>query len=145
MQITPKRRYQPTYYIHADSHLHTHYVGRQPAALHCPVDDASSQNRRRYNFIAVQIGLRFMSVIYKAPPPTPSPLYSQFHFISVGLPHHLTNPPPTSSNRSMSCQFCGVTLFDLSTYFPQPTLWHVSVPTSQCPLQDACSSVYTVR
>ena len=92
LQVAPKRWYQPTYYIHANSHLHTHYVGRQPTALHCPVDDAISQNRLRYNFIAAQIGLHFMSVIYKAPPPTP--LYSQFHFISVGLPHHLTNPPP---------------------------------------------------
>ena len=70
-QVAPKRWHQPTYYIHADRHRHTHYV-HQPTALHCPVDDASSQNCRRYNFIAVKIGLHFMSVIYKAPPSTPT-------------------------------------------------------------------------
>jgi hypothetical protein len=135
-QVAPKRWYHPTYYIHADRDLHTHYVRRQPTALHCPVDYASSQNRRRCNFIAAQIGLHFMSVIYKAPPP-PSNSILNFILSQSAL-------PPTSSNRSMSCQFCGVTLFDLSTCFPQPTLWHVSVLTSQCPLQDACFSVPTV-
>ena len=67
---------------------------------------------------------------------------SILNFILSQSPFPTTLLTPTSGNRSMSCQFCGVTLLDLSTYFPQPTLWHVSV---QCPLQDVCSSVSTVR
>jgi hypothetical protein len=58
-----------------------------------------------------------------------APLYSQFHFISAGLSPTLLYPT-LYSNRSMSCNFCGVTLLDLSTYFHQPTLQHVSVQVS---------------